>query len=227
MSAPSDDTREAFTVARATAPGMADLDNALRALPLIAILRGLRPEESVPVAGALLRCGFRIIEVPLNSPDPLTSIRAIVDAFGDRVMVGAGTVMTAADAIEVAGAGGRLLVAPNCNPEVGAVAARHGLCWIPGVFTPTEAFAALSAGASALKLFPAEALPPAALRAMRAVLPEDALLLPVGGINPGSMAAYREAGANGFGLGSALFKPGRSVDEVERAAQGFVAALHA
>lgn len=201
-----------------------NLRDALGEMPLVAILRGIEPGEAVPVAAALVRQGFRVIEVPLNSPDPLLSIRSIVDDFGDKVLVGAGTVLTADEAIQVVAAGAKLLVAPNADATVGDVAERHGAQWLPGVFTPTEAFAALSAGAAGLKLFPAEGLPPAAVHAMRAVLPRDALLLPVGGITPAHMAPYLMAGANGFGLGSALYKPGMSVAEVEQAAAGFVAA---
>ncbi len=201
------------------------LREALATVPLVAILRGVRADEVVAVAAALVRQGFQVIEIPLNSPDPLVSIDRLAKTLGPRVLVGAGTVLTEDDALGVVAAGGRLLVAPDCNPAVGEVAMRHAIDWCPGVFTPTEAFAALRAGAAAVKLFPAEALPPPAVRAMRAVLPGEALLLPVGGIAPERMRDYRLAGASGFGLGSALYRPGMSIDQVERAARRFVAAL--
>ena len=201
------------------------LHEAFRDVPLIAILRGVRPQEIEPIVAVLLDAGFRVVEVPLNSPDPLASIGAIARRFGDQMIVGAGTVLTPEDALEVIGAGGRMLVAPNFEPAVGAVASRHDALWIPGVFTPTEAFAALAAGADALKLFPAEAIAPAVVKAMRAVLPPQALLLPVGGIVPERMADYLRAGANGFGLGSALYAPGFSAAEVGSRAERFVQAL--
>ena len=198
-------------------------DAALAACPLVAILRGLTPAEAVPVAQALWDAGLRILEVPLNSPDPLQSIAAISRAL-PRALVGAGTVLRRREVGPVQAAGGRLVVAPNFSPEVVQEARELGLACVPGVMTPSEAFAALDAGATALKLFPAEAIAPAALRAVRAVLPKDAVLIPVGGLHAGNLAAYRAAGADGFGIGSALYRPGATVDEVAAKAREFVAA---
>jgi 2-dehydro-3-deoxyphosphogalactonate aldolase len=193
------------------------LHTALAAVPLIAILRGIRPEEAEAIGGALVEAGWRIVEVPLNSPHPLQTISRLAKAFPD-LLVGAGTVLRPEHVHEVHKAGGRLIVAPNFHPEVVGTAVDLGLACAPGVFTPTEAFAALDAGASALKLFPAESISPAAVKAMRAVLPSSALLLPVGGITPGNVATYLAAGANGFGIGSALYKPGKSAADVKQSA---------
>ncbi len=203
---------------------MSALQAILAPLPLIAILRGVRPAEAMAVGEALVAAGFAAIEVPLNSPEPLASIRLLADGFGDRALIGAGTVRDPADVARVAAAGGRLIVMPHGDAGVIGAAKQRGLLCVPGVATPTEAFAALDAGADALKLFPAEALPPAVLKAWRAVLPSDVWLLPVGGIRPGSMAAYVAAGANGFGLGSALYKPGMSAVQVGANARAFAAA---
>ena len=192
-------------------------------LPLVAILRGLPPADAVAVGQALLAHGLSLIEVPLNSPQPLTSIAALAAALPDA-LVGAGTVLTPRQVREVHAAGGQLIVSPNFNAEVMAEALRLGLICLPGVMTPTEAFAALAAGADGLKLFPAEMASPAIVKALRAVLPADALLLPVGGITPDTMGAYRAAGANGFGLGSALYRPGMAATEVARHAAAFVSA---
>jgi 2-dehydro-3-deoxyphosphogalactonate aldolase len=197
---------------------------ALAACPLVAILRGLTPAEAVPVGRVLVDAGFRLLEVPLNSPDPLASISALAHAF-PQAWVGAGTVLRRQDVGRVQAAGGRLVVAPNFDADVVAEARDLGMAALPGVATPTEAFAALDAGATAIKLFPAEMISPAAVKAMRAVLPSDALLLPVGGITPGNMAAYRAAGADGFGIGSALYSPGLAVDAVRERALDFMAAL--
>ncbi len=196
---------------------------ALAANPLVAILRGLQPGEAPAIGQALAASGWLLIEVPLNSPDPLRSIAALAQACPDA-LVGAGTVLQARQVREVHAAGGQLVVAPNFCPEVVHEAVRLGMVCLPGVFTATEAFAALAAGAAGLKLFPAEMIPPAAVKALRAVLPPQALLLPVGGIGPGNMAAYLAAGANGFGIGSALYKPGMHADEVRRTALDFKAA---
>lgn len=203
------------------------LDVAMAALPLVAILRGLEPADAVAVGAALVEAGFRIIEVPLNSPEPFTSIAHLAERYGERCVVGAGTVLDPAAVAALADAGGDLVVMPHGDPVVIAAAKAMGLACVPGVATPTEAFAALAAGADALKLFPAEILPPAAVKAMLAVLPKGTSLLPVGGIEPTSMAAYVAAGAKGFGLGSALFKPGMSPTEVGRRARAFVEAWHA
>ena len=196
---------------------------ALAACPLVAILRGLRPEEAHDVGAALVASGWRLIEVPLNSPDPLASIRTLAQAF-PQALVGAGTVLQPGQVAPVHAAGGRLIVAPNFHPGVVAEAVRLGMACLPGVFTATEAFAALDAGATGLKLFPAELIPPAGVKALRAVLPAQALVLPVGGITTGNMAAYRAAGANGFGIGSALYRPGMGAADVERQALQFMAA---
>ncbi|MBI5276666.1 MAG: 2-dehydro-3-deoxy-6-phosphogalactonate aldolase [Burkholderiales bacterium] len=196
---------------------------ALARCPLVAILRGLPPDDAGGVGQALAQAGFTIIEVPLNSPQPLLSIHTLSAGLPGCV-VGAGTVLAASQVREVHAAGARLVVAPNFDPEVLAESVRLGLPCVPGVATPSEAFAALRAGAAALKLFPAEMISPAAVKAMRAVLPADALLLPVGGITTANMAAYRDAGANGFGIGSALYVPGLPAAEVARRAKALVAA---
>ena len=196
---------------------------ALISLPLIAILRGLTPAEALPIGQALVSTGWTLIEVPLNSPQPLDSIAAMVNAFPQAV-IGAGTVLTPNDVRNVHAAGGQLIISPNFNPAVVSEAVRLGLVCLPGVMTASEAFAALDAGAAALKIFPAEMATPAVLKALRAVLPTDALMLPVGGITPESMAAYKTAGANGFGIGSALYKPGMTAGAVTVNATKFIAA---
>lgn len=196
----------------------------MKSLPLIAILRGVRPEEALPVGMALAEAGFRIIEVPLNSPQPLQSIDTLARTLGDACLIGAGTVMSAAQVAEVADAGGKLIVMPHGDAAVIRAAKSRGLQCAPGIATPTEGFAALAAGADALKLFPAELLSPAALKAIRAVFPKDVLFVPVGGITPDNMAGYAAAGANGFGLGSALYKPGMSAAQVKANALAFVKA---
>ena len=195
----------------------------LVSMPLIAILRGLPPADAVAVGQALVAQGLGLIEVPLNSPQPLRSIEALAAAL-PGALVGAGTVLTPQQVREVHGAGGQLIVSPNFNVEVVEAAVRLGMVCLPGVMTPSEAFAALAAGADGLKLFPAEAITPAVVKALRAVLPADALLLPVGGITTANMDAYRTAGASGFGLGSALYRPGRAADDVARRAREFAQA---
>ncbi|VDS08086.1 2-dehydro-3-deoxy-6-phosphogalactonate aldolase [Paracoccus haematequi] len=205
---------------------MTDFDTAFAANPLIAILRGLRPDEAAATAAALIDAGFTILEVPLNSPQPLDSIARMADAAPDAI-IGAGTVLRPEQVGAVAEAGGRIIIAPNFDPRVASEARRLGLAYCPGVGTVTEAFAALEAGAAALKLFPAEMIPPAAVKAMRAVLPRDARLLPVGGIDPAAMAGYRKAGADGFGLGSALYRPGQDAAVTGDRACGFMAAWQA
>ena len=206
---------------------MTELQDALYRCPLIAILRGIRPDEAVPVGKALREAGFAIVEVPLNSPDPFESIARLGDALGDEMLVGAGTVMTAAEAAQVAAAGGRLVVMPHFDADVVRAARAAGLLCVPGVMTPSEGFAALRAGADALKVFPAQAIAPAVLAAWRAVLPPETLTLPVGGIDAGNLAAYWQAGARGFGIGSNLYKPGKSVADVAQAASELVAAAGA
>lgn len=199
----------------------------LRPLPLVAILRGVVPDDAVAVGTALADAGFHVIEVPLNSPQPFDSIERLARAFGTRCTVGAGTVMTAADVGRVAGAGGRLIVTPHTDPAVIAAAKQQNLYCTPGTATPSEAFAALRAGADAIKVFPAEQITPKVLHAWRAVLPHDLDVLPVGGIAPASMADYVRAGATGFGIGSALYKPGRSIEDIAAAARAFVSAWQA
>jgi 2-dehydro-3-deoxyphosphogalactonate aldolase len=203
------------------------LQERLAPLPLIAILRGIRPAEAIPIGQALIDARFVAVEVPLNSPEPLVSIARLAGAFGDRALIGAGTVLTAQHIEEVAEAGGRLLVMPHGDPALIRAAKARGLLCVPGVATPTEAFGALAAGADALKLFSAEALPPQVVKAWRAVLPKDVWLLPVGGIAPASMAPYLAAGANGFGLGSALYRAGMSASEVASSARAFADAYRA
>jgi 2-dehydro-3-deoxyphosphogalactonate aldolase len=193
--------------------------------PLVAILRGVRPGEVEGIGAALIGAGVRIIEVPLNSPDPLGSIARLARRFGEEALIGAGTVLDPADVPRVADAGGQLIVSPGTDPQVIAATVEAGLVSAPGYFTPSEAFAAIRAGAHALKLFPAEAAPPAVLKAQAAVLPKHLPLIVVGGITPDKMAAYRAAGAHGFGLGGALYQPGMTPDEVAARARDFVAAL--
>ncbi|WP_329741613.1 2-dehydro-3-deoxy-6-phosphogalactonate aldolase [Dyella sp. A6] len=196
----------------------------LSPLPLVAILRGLRPDEAVATGRAIVDAGFRILEVPLNSPQPTDSIAQLAAALGNDVLVGAGTVMSPDDVAAVAAAGGRLIVMPHADVTVIRAAKASGLLCVPGVATPTEAFAALAAGADGLKLFPAEQAAPAVLKAWRAVLPRDVPVLPVGGISPDNMAPWVAAGAAGFGIGSALFAPGRSLDDTAARARAFAQA---
>jgi 2-dehydro-3-deoxyphosphogalactonate aldolase len=193
--------------------------------PLIAILRGVRPEAVEAIAATLDDAGFAIVEVPLNSPAPLESIAALARRFGDRLLIGAGTVMTPAQVEEIAAAGGRLIVMPHADATVVRAAKAAGLLAVPGFFTPAEAFAMLAAGADALKLFPAEGSSPAVLRALRAVLPAGTLVLPVGGIDATNMAAWRAAGAAGFGIGSAIYKPGDSAAVVRAKAVALTGSL--
>ena len=200
-------------------------DQSLHDNPLIAILRGLDPDRALDVAGVLVDAGFRIIEVPMNSPEPLVSIERIAGRYGERVVVGAGTVLTPDVATSVCNAGGQIIVAPNMDPRVGARALELGAKWCPGVLTPTEAFMALDHGAAVLKVFPAELAPPKAISAMRAVLPKDAVVAVVGGITPETMDDYRQAGADSFGLGSALFKPSYGLPELQKRAEAFVTAF--
>ena len=200
------------------------LAQAMTQLPLIAILRGLTPAEAPATGQALVDSGFALIEVPLNSPQPLQSIATLTQLF-PQTLIGAGTVLNMQQVKDVHAAGGRLVVSPNFTPAVVAQALALGMVVLPGVATPTEAFAALDAGAHGLKLFPAEMISPATVKALRAVLPKDAALMPVGGITLDNMAAYRAAGATGFGLGSALYAPGCSAQEVRNKAQLFVQAF--
>ena len=196
----------------------------LERCPLVAILRGVTPEEVEGIGDALIDAGIVIIEVPLNSPRPLESIQRLAKRFTGRALVGAGTVMKTGQVTEVAAAGGTLIVTPHAATDVVRAAKATGLITMPGFFTTTEAFALLAAGADALKLFPAEAASPTALKAMRAVLPKDTLVLPMGGVDAGNLAQWRQAGANGFGIGSAIYKPGDSAAIVAEKARTLTAA---
>jgi 2-dehydro-3-deoxyphosphogalactonate aldolase len=203
---------------------VADFRATLAASPVIAILRGITPAEVKEVGRVLVDAGIRIIEVPLNSPDPLVSIARLEAEFGTQALIGAGTVMSPADVDAVAAAGGRLIVMPHSDLAVVRHARAQGLSVVPGVATPTEAFAALAEGVDAVKLFPAEMIAPVAVKAMRAVLPKTALLVPVGGMGVETIPAYRATGANGYGVGSTLYVPGRAAAEVARLARGLLAA---
>ncbi len=193
--------------------------------PLVAILRGVKPDEAEAIAEALETSGIVIVEVPLNSPDPLESIARLARRFGERLLIGAGTVMTPDQVAQIAAAGGKLIVTPHADVAVTRAAKQHDMLAVPGFFTPTEAFALLAAGADALKLFPAEATRPEVLRAMRAVLPAGTAVLPVGGIDASNMAAWHAAGAAGFGIGSAIYKPGDTAAVVADKAKRLTAAM--
>lgn len=197
----------------------------LSEMPLVAILRGLPSEHAIDVSEVLVEAGFKIIEVPLNSPDPFESISKIKKQFGDQIIVGAGTVLTGEAARQVNDAGGELIVAPNLDPEVAGVSRKLEMIYCPGILTPTEAFLALKLGATTLKLFPADAHPPSYIKAIRAVLPPETLIMPTGGIVPDNMAQYISAGANGLGLGSALYAPNKTLDEISGAAKAYVTAI--
>ena len=199
----------------------------LEPLPLIAVLRGIGPEEVPSVARALMDEGFRVLEVPLNSPRPFESIRRLAALAGGNCLVGAGTVLDVADVDRVREAGGRIVVMPHADVAIVRAAKAQGLVCVPGVATLTEAFAALAAGADALKMFPAEALPPGALKAWRAVLPQGTLVFAVGGMRPDNLAPYWAAGASGFGTGSNLYAPGSPPDDVRRAAAAYGAGFRA
>lgn len=200
-------------------------DAAFAQCPLVAILRGVAPHEIDAVGDALVDAGFTLIEVPLNSPDPLDSIARLAKRFGGRAVIGAGTVLRVEDVAAVEAAGGAMIVSPNANLQVIAASVAKNLVSLPGIATPTEAFAALDAGATALKLFPAEGSSPQILKAMRAVLPKEVRVLPVGGIASDNMAPWIAAGAAGFGLGSALYKKGMSAEQVGINARSFVSAF--
>ena len=192
--------------------------------PLVAILRGLTPAEAPRVGQILFEAGFRMLEVPLNRPGAIDAIHALLRDAPDDALIGAGTVLTVQDVDAVKEAGGRLIVSPHCAPDVISHAAKHGMIALPGVATPTEAFRALEAGAHGLKLFPAEMIPPAAVKAMHSILPVDTPLFPVGGIQPHNMAAYVSAGAAGFGIGGSLYQPRIDEAALKRAAESFMAA---
>jgi 2-dehydro-3-deoxyphosphogalactonate aldolase len=202
-----------------------DLSSFLSRCKLIAILRGVRPDEAEAIGAALDAAGIAIIEVPLNSPQPIDSIRRLAARFGERLLIGAGTVMTPAQVEAIADAGGRLIVTPHAAAEVVRAAKARGMLACPGFFTPTEAFSMLAAGADALKLFPAEAASPAVLRGIRAVLPAGTAVLPVGGIDADNMRPWLDAGAAGFGIGSSIYRAGDSADVVGAKAARLLAAL--
>ena len=195
--------------------------------PLVAIIRGVTPDEAEGIGEAIFEAGIRIIEVPLNSPDPLQSIERLAKRFGDEVLVGAGTVLDPIDVGPVWDAGGRIIVSPNTDVDVIAATAAIDLVSSPGYFTPSEAFAAIGAGATALKLFPAEAAGPAVLKAQLAVLPKEIPILVVGGVKPDNMRPWLDAGATGFGLGGGLYQPGQSAEETLGKARAYVASLAA
>ena len=195
--------------------------------PIIAILRGVQPAEAVAIAGVILAAGIDKIEVPLNSPSPLESISAIAKAYGDRALIGAGTVLTIAQVQQVREAGGKLAVSPNCDPAVIAATIAAGMQSWPGIFTPSEAFTALQAGATGLKLFPGDMAGPKSLKAMRAILPTGTQVYAVGGVGPENFVEWVAASADGFGLGSAIYKPGDTPETVAAKAQAIVAALDA
>ncbi len=203
---------------------IAEFDAAFARCPLIAILRGVKPDEVEAIGDELVAAGFTLIEVPMNSPEPLESVSRLAKRFAGRAVIGAGTVLKVEQVQQVADAGGTMIISPNANLDVIRASAAAGLVSLPGIMTPSEAFAALDAGATALKLFPAEAASPTVLKAMRAVLTE-ARILPVGGIAPDNMGPWKAAGAPGFGLGSALYKVGLTAAEVGANARAFVAAL--
>ena len=202
-----------------------DFQRYLVECPLVAIIRGVTPDEAEAIGEAIVSGGIRIIEVPLNSPDPLESVRRLSGRLSDRALIGAGTVLDPAQVGEVASAGGRLIVSPNTETSVIEATVAAGLVSSPGYFTASEGFAAIKAGAHALKLFPAEGASPQVVKAQRAVLPKDMPLLVVGGVKPDNMGPWLDAGATGFGLGSGLFKPGQSADETAAKACAYVAGL--
>lgn len=196
-------------------------DDALATMPLVAILRGLRPDEALGVGEMIIRAGFKVLEVPLNSPDPFDSIEAMAAAFKGRAIVGAGTVLKVADVERLAQVGGQICISPNANVDVIRAAKAHGLISFPAFFTPTEAFAAIEAGADAIKLFPAELAGPAGLKAMKAVFPKTMPVFPVGGVTADNMHTYLDVGAKGFGIGTAVFKPGDTAEIVYKKAKAF------
>jgi 2-dehydro-3-deoxyphosphogalactonate aldolase len=202
-----------------------ELQRRLDECALVAIIRGVTPGEAEAIGESIFDAGIRIIEVPLNSPDPLASIERLARRFGESALIGAGTVLQAADVARVRDAGGRVVVSPNTHPPVIEAAVEAGMVSLPGFFTPSEAFAALRAGATGLKLFPAEGASPAVVKAQRAVLPKDVPLLVVGGVSPGNMKPWLDAGAQGFGLGSGLYKPGQSARDTAAKARAYVEGL--
>ena len=203
------------------------LDEAIAACPLVAILRGVKPDEAVAIGEVLVGAGFRMIEVPLNSPEPYDSIRRLVGRFGDVAMIGAGTVITEDDVRAVAATGARLVVSPCLDQSVVRTTLKLGMRVLPGVATPSELFAAVAAGARVVKLFPAELLTPVVVKSLRAVVPQTIRMFPVGGITPENLPAYLAAGADGAGVGSQLYAPGRSPADVAERAKAYIAAWKA
>ena len=206
-------------------PLLAKFNDHMDSLPLVAILRGLKPEDALEVGQAIVNAGLHILEVPLNSPDPLRSIQILAKAF-PNALVGAGTVTTAQQVRDIRAAGGQLIVSPHLDDNVVCEAVNLGLISMPGVATTTEAFRAIALGAHGLKLFPAEMISPSVVKSMRAVLPGHVRLIPVGGIGARNMADYRQCGASGFGIGSALYAPGKTVQAIGESAAAFVRAWH-
>ena len=202
------------------------LSHYLEQMPLVAILRGISPVESLDVVACLFEAGIRIVEVPLNSPDPLHSINLIAEKFSSQMLVGAGTILNTEQVKNVAAAGGRLIVSPNTNEGVIQSATALGMICIPGAATPSEVFTALEAGANGVKVFPAEMLSPTIIKSWRSVLPTSSIILPVGGISTDNMRDYWQAGANGFGIGGSLFQPGKSIEAISASAQEFVLAVN-
>ncbi len=202
-------------------------EDALKACNLVAILRGIKPEEAEAVGEALIEAGWRIIEVPLNSPEPLKSIELLQKRFGDQALIGAGTVLTPAQVADVAATGAKVIISPNANVEVIKASRARDMVSLPGVATPTEAFAAIEAGATGIKAFPAEAIPPYVIKAWKAVLPKHIPVLAVGGVTPDNMTEFLQAGAAGFGIGSSIYKPGMDVASIAEKARQFITAMHA
>lgn len=194
---------------------------------LVAILRGIKPEEAEPIAEVLIEAGFRILEVPMNSPEPLKSIETMVKRFGDQALIGAGTVLTTNQVADVAATGAKVIISPNCNTAVIKASVEKGMISLPGVATPSEAFAAIEAGATGVKAFPAEAIPPVVIKAWKAVLPKHIPVLAVGGVTPDNMKAFIDAGAAGFGIGGSLYKPGDDANAVAAKAKAFITAMRA
>jgi 2-dehydro-3-deoxyphosphogalactonate aldolase len=202
-----------------------DFHARLTAMPVVAILRGITPDDIHGVVDALIESGITLIEVPLNSPDPFESIARMAKRYAGTALIGAGTVLSVADADKCHAAGSQLIVSPNMNADVIRAAVGHGMLSAPGCLTPTEAFAALDAGAHAVKLFPGDMLTPAIVKAMRAVLPKAATVLVVGGVTPATVPAFMQAGANGFGVGGSIYRPGMSAADVRENARAFVSAF--
>jgi len=204
-----------------------DLKGWMSRCPVIAILRGIRSDEAESIGDALEEAGVSIVEVPLNSPDPLRSIEMLARVFGGRMLIGAGTLTDPGQVTEVEGAGGRLIVTPHTDLSIVRAAKQANLLAVPGFFNPTEAFALLKAGADAIKLFPAEVVGPSMLKALKAVLPKDALVIPVGGIDKQSIAQWMGAGADGFGAGSSIYRPGDDAKAVKQKATALIDAVRA